>query len=90
MQLTTPDTLRGRISALSMMATSGGPKLGDMEAAAVAALTSVQFSVVSGGVLCLLGLFFVLRRFPQLASYDAFAVAAGHRPAAEPRSPVAH
>ncbi|MGZ6259630.1 MAG: MFS transporter, partial [Candidatus Limnocylindrales bacterium] len=47
------------------------PRLGDIEATAVAALTSAQFSVISGGLLCLVGVAFVAWRYPQLAAYDA-------------------
>jgi MFS family permease len=70
-QLTTPNVLRGRVSALSSMITNGGPRLGDLEAAAVAAVAGPQFAVVSGGLLCLAGVAGVMRLFPQLAAYDA-------------------
>jgi hypothetical protein len=36
----------------------------------VAAVAGAQFSVVSGGLLCLAGLIAVVRRFPQLLSYE--------------------
>ncbi len=70
-QVVTPDPLRGRLSALYLLVVTGGPRLGDIEATAVAAVTSAQFSVVSGGLLCLAGVAFVASRFPQLAAYDA-------------------
>ncbi|MGZ3632591.1 MAG: MFS transporter [Candidatus Limnocylindrales bacterium] len=70
-QLATPDPLRGRLSALQLLVVTGGPRLGDIEATAVAALTSAQFSVISGGLLCLVGVAFVAWRYPQLAAYDA-------------------
>jgi Transmembrane secretion effector len=70
-QVATPDPLRGRLSALQLLVVTGGPRLGDIEATAVAALTSAQVSVVSGGLLCLAGVGFVLWRFPQLCVYDA-------------------
>jgi hypothetical protein len=35
----------------------------------VAALTTPQFAVVSGGVLCVLGVGVVARRFPELANH---------------------
>ena len=47
----------------------------------VAAIAGPQFSVVSGGVLCLAGLVAVLRLFPQLLSWE---VGRGERPDAEP------
>ena len=69
-QLTTPDRLRGRLSSIHMLVVTSGPRFGDAEAAAVAAVAGPQFSVVSGGVLCLLGLIVVVRLFPQLMAYE--------------------
>jgi MFS family permease len=69
-QLVTPDRLRGRISSIHMLVVTTGPRFGDAEAAGVAALAGPQFSVISGGVLCLLGLVAVLRLFPQLMAYE--------------------
>ena len=70
-QLATPDQLRGRVSSIYMLVVTSGPRLGDAEAAAVAALAGPQFSVVSGGILCLLGLLATIRVFPQLLQYEA-------------------
>jgi predicted MFS family arabinose efflux permease len=70
-QLETPDELRGRVSALHILVVTSGPRLGDVEAAAVAAVAGAQFSVVSGGLLCLLGVVAVARIFPELASHVA-------------------
>jgi MFS family permease len=72
-QLATPDQLRGRVSSIYMLVVTSGPRLGDAEAAVVAALAGPQFSVVSGGVLCLVGLLAVLRLFPQLLHYEIAA-----------------
>ncbi len=49
-QLATPDEMRGRMSAISMLFHMTGPQLGDFEAGAVADLTSVRISAVIGGV----------------------------------------
>lgn len=73
-QLTTPDQLRGRLSSIYMLVVTSGPRIGDAEAAAVAAVAGPQFSVVSGGVLCLLGLIAVVRFFPQLMAYESAAL----------------
>lgn len=70
-QLVTPDQLRGRITSIHILVVTSGPRLGDAEAAAVAALAGPQFSVVSGGILCLLGLVAVVRAFPELLHYEA-------------------
>jgi MFS family permease len=70
-QLETPDRLRGRLMSIHTLVVTSGPRVGDAEAAAVAAVAGPQFSVVSGGVLCLAGLVAVLRRFPELLAYEA-------------------
>ena len=72
----TPDEMRGRVASINTLASSSGPRLGDVEATAVASLTSLSFSIVSGGVLCLLGTLLVARAFPVLRSYRASAAAA--------------
>lgn len=53
-QLTTPDEFRGRISAVNAMFVIGGPMLGQFESGVVAGVVSPQFSIVSGGVACIL------------------------------------
>jgi MFS family permease len=68
-QLETPDNLRGRILSIHGLVVTSGPRLGDMEAAGVAALVGPQIAVVSGGVLCLLGVIAVVRWFPELAGH---------------------
>ena len=55
-QLLTPDALRGRVSSIHILVVTGGPRIGDAEASAVAAVMGTQFSVVSGGILSLIGL----------------------------------
>ena len=70
-QLTTPDQLRGRLNSINILVVTSGPRFGDAEAAAVAALAGPQFSVISGGLLCLAGLLGVVRLFPEMLSYRA-------------------
>ncbi|HUZ76252.1 MAG TPA: MFS transporter [Chloroflexota bacterium] len=70
-QVSAPDQLRGRVTALNSMVVNAGPRLGDMEATGIAALISVQVSVISGGLLSLLGLIVVARAFPRFATFDA-------------------
>jgi MFS family permease len=67
----TPDPLRGRVNALNLLVVSGGPRLGDIEATAVAAVAGAQFSAFSGGVLCLVGTALVAWLFPELTHYPA-------------------
>ncbi len=73
LQLSVPDALRGRLSSVHIAVVTGGPQIGDAEAGAVAALTSPRFSVVSGGVACILGALLLVRLVPELARYDAVA-----------------
>jgi MFS family permease len=51
----TPDEMRGRLEGISLAVVATGPSLGNLEAGALASVTSVPFSIVSGGVLCLVG-----------------------------------
>lgn len=69
-QLTIPDELRGRLSSMHMAVTAGGPRLGELEAGVVASLTSVRFSVVSGGLACILGTFAIARWSPRILRYE--------------------
>src|SRR5207249_5325283 len=71
LQLSVPDSLRGRLSAVHIMVVTGGPRLGDFEAGGVAALVSPWFSVVSGGVACVLGVVALARAYPELRRYHA-------------------
>jgi MFS family permease len=87
-QLTTPDRLRGRLSSIHMLVVTSGPRFGDAEAAAVAAVAGPQFSVVSGGVLCLLGLIAVVRFFPGLMAYESGAEPVAERPATATPGPA--
>jgi MFS family permease len=70
-QSVTPDHMRGRMSAVYSLVVTGGPRLGDIEAGAVAGAAGVRFSVVSGGIACVIGVVGVLVAFPALARYDA-------------------
>ena len=69
MQTLTPDELRGRITATYFMVVVGGPFLGDLEAGVIAGTTSARVSVVSGGVLCLVGLALSAVAYPQVWGY---------------------
>jgi hypothetical protein len=68
-QLETPDQLRGRVTSIHILVVTSGPRIGDIEAATVAAVVGPQLSVVSGGVICLVGVAVVARLFPELAAH---------------------
>ena len=71
LQLSVPDALRGRLSAIHIMVVTGGPRLGDVEAGVVASLVSPAFSVVSGGIACVDGVGLLALLVPELARYHA-------------------
>jgi MFS family permease len=86
LQLTVPDGLRGRLSAIHIAVVTGGPRLGDAEAGAVAALAGPQFSVVSGGLACLAGAALIAWRIPEL---DRVAIEPAAAPAPPPEADAA-
>ncbi len=49
-----PDEMRGRLNAMHMLFFVSGPQLGELEAGALAEVTSARFSVITGGVACFL------------------------------------
>jgi MFS family permease len=69
-QSVTLDHMRGRMSSVYSLVVSGGPRVGDLESGAVAGAAGVRFSVVSGGLLCLIGVAVIALAFPELARYD--------------------
>jgi MFS family permease len=70
-QTVTPDAMRGRMSSVYSLVVTSGPRFGDIEAGTVASVTSVRFSVVSGGLACVAGVVLIAALFPQLAAFDA-------------------
>ena len=70
-QMEAPDELRGRVAAIHILVVTGGPRVGDIEAALVASAIGAQLSVISGGLLCLLGVARVMRAFPELDAHVA-------------------
>ncbi|MBV9534977.1 MAG: MFS transporter [Solirubrobacterales bacterium] len=68
-QTVTPDTMRGRMSAVYMLVVASGPRVGDIESGSVASVAGVRFSVVSGGLLCLIGTAGIVAAFPALRRY---------------------
>jgi MFS family permease len=68
-QLETPDRLRGRMTGVNMVFFQGGPQLGELEAGAVANWLGAPFSVISGGVGCLLCTAWVAAVTPALRHY---------------------
>jgi MFS family permease len=68
---TIPDELRGRLAGIEQVSYSTGPLLGNVEAGGVASLTSVPFSVVSGGLMCVAGVAVCIALLPTFWRYDS-------------------
>lgn len=68
---TIPNSLRGRLAGIEMISYLSGPRLGDTEAGLVAAAFGVTASIVSGGVLCLVGVAACCYWLPKFTTYKA-------------------
>jgi MFS family permease len=67
---TIPDHMRGRLAGIEMISYLTGPYLGNAEAGLVASRFGLRMSVVSGGVLCVLGAGVLALLLPQFIQYD--------------------
>jgi hypothetical protein len=70
-QTVSPDSMRGRMSAVFGLVVAGGPRLGDIESGLVAGLAGALNSVLIGGIGCIVGVGATVLAFPQLAAYEA-------------------
>ncbi len=68
---TIPPKLRGRLAGVEMLSYMTGPLLGNARAGWVASVTSVAFSIYSGGVLCVIGVFLCGLALPLFLRYEA-------------------
>jgi MFS family permease len=69
----TPAHLLGRLQGIEFAQVASAPSLGDVEAGVLASLTSLRFSVVSGGVLCVVGCIATALSLPKFLAYDSRA-----------------
>jgi MFS family permease len=67
----TPDEMRGRVTGIEFAQVASAPSLGNVEAGAVASATSLRFSVVSGGILSVVGTLLIAAAVPALLRYDS-------------------
>jgi MFS family permease len=67
---TIPDHLRGRLAGIEMVSYMTGPLLGNAEAGIVATLFTVRTSIISGGVLCVVGTGLLAMALPAFLHYD--------------------
>ena len=68
---TIPDSLRGRMASIELLSYSSGPSLGNFESGIVAGLFSVRISILSGGILCVVGCVAAAALLPAFRAYDA-------------------
>jgi len=68
-QLSTPDALRGRVSAVNLLFIGASNQLGAAASGFVAAETRATFAVVSGGLASLVVLAIVALKIPELRAY---------------------
>ncbi len=67
---TIPDNFRGRLAGIQLLSYSIGPLAGQMRAASMAAVTSLSFSVTSGGVICVVVVGLLASFMPKLRGFD--------------------
>jgi MFS family permease len=83
-QLLTPDEMRGRVSAVNGMFINASNEIGRFRAGAMAGLTGPIFSVVGGGVACLLVVLVIAARSAPLRAYGSLV---GEREEIEEEAP---
>ena len=68
-QLDTPDSHRGRVSAVESVVGQAGPDVGNFRGGVVGGLTSAPVALVSGGIACVAGVAWVAWRNGDLRHY---------------------
>jgi MFS family permease len=68
-QMTTPDHLRGRMTAVIVTFYTSGPQLGEIEAGFVAHLMGTPLSVAFGGIATIIATIYIAIKTPQLLNY---------------------
>ncbi len=67
---TVPDHFRGRLAGIEMISFMTGPMLGDAESGVVAYFTDVKTSIISGGILTVIGTIILAILLPKFIKYD--------------------
>ena len=70
-QQTTPDELRGRVTAADYVVGAGGSQLGNVEAGALGSLTTPVISALSGGLATIAGAVLIGLALPAFSRYRA-------------------
>jgi len=69
LQTATPDAMRGRLQGVFIVVVNGGPRLGDLESGAAAAILTLPAAVVSGGIAVLVGVAVLAAAVPSFRRY---------------------
>ncbi len=64
------DAMRGRLSGIELAQVAGTPAVGNLEAGLLASLVGIRASVVSGGILCVIGTAVVAFALPAFRRYE--------------------
>ncbi|MDW5324321.1 MFS transporter [Plantactinospora sp. KLBMP9567] len=67
---TIPDHLRGRLAGIEMISYATGPLLGQLRSGVAARFMGIGGSIVSGGVLCVVGTLALAAALPAFIRYD--------------------
>ena len=70
---TIPDSYRGRLAGIELANVASGPLLGNLEAGTVSSIAGPRFSIVSGGLACLVGTGLLAVLLPEFTRYRSSA-----------------
>ena len=68
---TIPSELRGRLSGVEMISYLSGPLLGNARAGWVASISTNNISIISGGLICFVGVMACIPLLPAFWNYQA-------------------
>lgn len=66
-----PDGLRGRLAGIEQVSYTSGPLLGNFEGGVAEAVGGLRFSIISGGVACIVSTAAIAVALPRLWRYDS-------------------
>jgi MFS family permease len=68
---TIPDHLRGRMAGIELLSYAAGPPTGQLRSGVVASLAGLRFSLISGGIACVVAVGAVCAALPAFTGYVA-------------------
>ncbi|MCW4459184.1 MFS transporter [Microbacterium sp. MPKO10] len=71
LQASAPDEMRGRMQGIFTVVVTGGPRVGDLVAGSVTALTALWVPPLVGGIVIIVVVWMLVRTHPRFAGYDA-------------------